>query len=344
MIPATVAHATYPHLLTSDGALHDRLRAPFRQPFLPKSIEALHGQISQIVVDLLEQARQSESIDLVANYALPLPLNIFASLFGATPDYGPRFRMWSEAMLEFFGKPIAVPEEAIAVEPYVADFQQCLRQLIAHARETGADNFAYVLGDPDWDAEMDQARIGTAILLVIAGHETTTNLIANTFMSLLLHPAQMAVVRADSKMVEHAVEETLRWEAPLQRLVRVVTRDTELSGITLRTGDRVALLLGSANRDPDLCERPEEFDLTRPTTAHLAFGAGVHFCLGASLARAEARTAVAAFLEQFPHATLEVGWRPAWRPKPTQRSLVDLNVRLGAPAGRRLTVPSGNPN
>jgi cytochrome P450 len=166
------------------------------------------------------------------------------------------------------------------VEALLTDFRRSLSQLIERRRESPADDLATILGDTTWDPEMDRARIGTGVLSMAAGHETTTNLIANTLRALFLHPEQLEQVRSDPAKLGGAIEETLRWDSPIQRVKRVVRQDTELSGVPLREGDRVTVILGSANRDPELCEQPEQFDVGRPPTAHLAFGNGMHFCLG----------------------------------------------------------------
>jgi len=328
VIPSITAHVSDPHLLISDGSLHDRLRACFREPFLPRSIEPLKPRISALVADLLDAIGDGDPVDVVSRIANPLPTNVIADMFGAPPADRSRFRGWSKALTEFFGQPAPDPADAVTVEALLTDFRRYLSGLIEERREAPTGDLATVLGDGRWDPEMGRARLGTAVLLIVAGHETTTNLIASSIRALMLHPEQLAGARSDSANVDRALEETLRWDSPIQRVRRVVKQDTDLRGVTLHKGDRVAVLVGSANRDPELCDRPERFDLARSPTAHMAFGSGAHFCLGNTLAKVEARIAVGAFLERFPHARLDDAWHPTWRPTLTQRSLVDLQMRV----------------
>jgi cytochrome P450 len=326
-IPSIVAHVANPHLLISDGALHDRLRARFRDPFLPRSVDAMRPRITAIVSDLLDATRDQDSIDVVSDFAHPLPTLVIAELFGAPEEDRVRFREWSSALTDFFGKPVPDPEEAVEVEALLADFRAFLSDLIERRRVAPRDDLATLLADETWDPEMAAARLGTAVLLIVAGHETTTNLIANTIAALLLHPEQLARVRSDPARIDDAIDETLRWDPPIQRVRRVVARDDDRMGVAMRRDDRIAVLVGAANRDPDLCEQPELFDITRRRTPHLAFGSGLHSCIGNRLARIEAAVAIAAFLDRFPDARIDDTWLPSWRPKLTQRSLVSLRVR-----------------
>jgi hypothetical protein len=329
-IPSITAHATNPHLLISDGPLHDRLRAKFRPQFFPRSIDDLKPRISRMVAELLDALSDRDRIDVVSELAHPLPANVIAELYGAQVDDQARLRRWSRALTEFFGKPIPDADEAREVEELLTAFRGFLEDLIEQRRRAPANDLATLLGDDSWDAEMEPARLGTAVLLMVAGHTTTSNLIANAIKALLEHPEQLAHVRSVPGAISGAVEETLRWDPPVQRIRRVVMKDTELGGVTMRKGDRVAVLPGSANRDPDLCAQPDEYDVTRGPTLNVAFGSGMHFCIGNTLAKAQAEIAVADFLARFPHARIDEAWNPNWRPTLTSRSLGSLWVRVSA--------------
>jgi cytochrome P450 len=329
-IPSITAHVANPHLLISDGPLHDRLRECFRGPFLPRSIERMEPAIRAIVAELLQATDGRDSIDVVADFAHPLPTDVIASMLGASRADGALLAPWSRALINFFGKPVPDPDEALAVEESLTRFRGFLTQLIERRRTSPQGDLATQLADETWDPEMDSARLGTAVLLVVAGHETTTNLIANTIKAFLEHPAQLELLRSDPTMIDGAIEEVLRWDSPIQRVRRVVMEDTDVLGVQMRRGDRVAVLIGSANRDPDLCDRPDQFDITRRRTPHLAFGTGMHSCLGNSLARTEGAIAVAEFFERFPDSRLDESWRPEWRPTLTLRSLVSLRVHTSS--------------
>jgi hypothetical protein len=330
VIPSLTDHVSNPHLLISDAPVHDRLRAALRQPFLPKSLESWRPRVTAIVAETLDGLVDVNPIEVVSMIAHPLPVNVISDLLGATREDRAQFRLWSGMLTGFFGQSIPDPQEALRVEEGLRQFRESLSHLMARRREAPLEDIATALADPTWDSEMDRARLGTAVLLVVAGHETTRNLIATSIWALLLHPDQLRHARSDPAAMDRAIGEALRWDSPLQRVRRVVRHDCKFGNVWMRQGERVAVLVGAANRDPELCERPDEFDVQRRPTTNLAFGSGAHFCLGNSLAMLEAGIAVPAFFQRFPDAALDESWRPTWRPMNTQRSLIDLKVRVAS--------------
>jgi cytochrome P450 len=281
-----------------------------------------------LVDELLDRIGHADPIDVVSMLAHELPVNVISDMLGVPQQDRGQFHGWSTMVTGFFGQSSAGPDEARRVDAGLYEFRGYLDQLIASRRVKPQDDLATRLADSTWDPEMDSARLGTATLLVMAGHETTRNLIATSIWALLTHKDQLEKALSSPAAMDKAIGEALRWDPPVQRVRRVVRQDCEFRGVQMRAGDRLAVLLGSANRDPELCERADEFDIDRPPTTDISFGSGIHFCVGNSLALLEAGIAVPAFFERFPEAELDVGWKPSWRPMNTQRGLLELRVRV----------------
>jgi hypothetical protein len=327
-IPALWAHVSNPHILIADAPVHTRLRAALRAPFLPRPLAARRDRIEALVDELLDGLDGSEPVEVVSMLAHQLPVNVISDMLGAPHDDRHQFHGWSTSVTGFFGQSSPTTEEALRVDDILHQFRGYLDQLIASRRQAPRDDLATTFADTGWDEEMDRSRIGTATLLVMAGHETTRNLIATSIWALLMHPDKLDRARSDPAAMDRAIEEALRWDAPVQRVRRVVRHDTEFHGVHMLAGQRLAVIIGSANRDPELCERPDEYDIDRPPTPNVSFGSGIHFCLGNSLAMLEAEIAVPAFFDRYPDASLVRGWKPAWRPMNTQRSLLELQVSV----------------
>jgi len=293
-------------LLQDDPPRHTRFRRLVNRTFTPKRVEALRPQITRIADRLLADI-PAESVDLIRSYAVPLPMRVISRLIGIPEENHAVFRQWTEAALSF------VPASPKAREHDLERMTDFLRQMVAQRRHSGADDLITTLVEarPGGDALEEWEIVGFLVLLLIAGNETTTGLLGNMLNILADRPRLWRRLRDDRRLVDPLIEETLRYESPVQRLSRVTTREVELSGVTIPRDESVVLFFGAANRDPAHFSDPDEFRLDRPAGDHLAFGAGVHFCLGARLAMTEAAITLHAFLDRF--SEIARGDRPAVR-------------------------------
>jgi cytochrome P450 len=315
-----------PGLISSDGDVHQALRRIVNRGFTPRRIAAWEPRIREITAERLAQIQAGERFDLIEDLAIPLPVTIIAEMLGVEAERQRDFKRWSDALIEGTS---GSREEAVGglpsamIEPLV-DMMAYLSRVIAARRRAPRDDLVSVLVADDaldGGAPLDDASaMQFVILLLIAGNETTTNLIGNTVNALLDHPDVLAEVAADPALVPVLVEEGLRYDAPVQTLFRNATRDVDLAGGRVPRGAVVAVLLGSANRDERRYPEPDRLDLHRRDTAHLGFGFGAHFCLGASLARLEARVALEALVPLLPGLEREPG----------RRELLDSFVVRGA--------------
>src|SRR5262249_25491895 len=293
-------------LIQDDPPRHTHFRRLVNRAFTLRRVEALEPWIAEIANALLDQMREGEH-DLVESYAVPLPVKVIARLLGIPGDDYATFKRWSDAFLSTV--PIQTDERLQNLQAMVAYFGQ----MAAARRAHGAEDLisALVEAEVEGEALQDWEILGFCILLLIAGNETTTNLIGNLFHALSARPDLWRRLREDRSLIETVIEESLRYESPVQRLFRWATRDVEISGVRMSQGDRVTIFYGAANRDPEVFANPDEFRLDRDLRNHVAFGAGIHYCLGAPLARAEARISLNAFLDRF--VTLSRGAEEAVR-------------------------------
>jgi len=293
-------------LIQDDPPRHTRFRRIVNKAFTLKRVEALEPWIAKIADELLEHIDNQET-DMVEAFTVPLPMRVIARLMGIPEEDYATFKRWSDAFLSTVG---ADRDDRMRnVQDMVAYFGQ-----MAVARRTqGADDLITALVEAEIEGEslQDWEILGFCILLLIAGNETTTNLLGNLLNLLVDRPDLWQQLRNDRSLVETVIEETLRYESPVQRLFRMATRDLEFSGVKITKGDRITIFYGAANRDAAEFPNPDEFRLDRDLRNHVAFGMGIHYCLGAPLARAEARIALNAFLDRFPHLTR--GGAPAIR-------------------------------
>lgn len=314
------------HMLNRDGDDHRRLRRLVTKAFTPRMVEQLRPRIQEIADELIDAVEERREMDLVDEYAFPLPITVIAELLGIPIADRDRFRRWSNAIVT----PALGPEAMAEFGALMGDFVAYLHHLFERRRADPADDLVSALLQvrDGGDALSEQELFSMVVLLIVAGHETTVNLIANAVLALLEHPDQLADLRRDPARIPAAIEECLRYDGPVERtLNRWATGDVELGGHTIRRGDTVIAILGSANRDPHRFPDPDVLDIAREDTKHIAFGRGSHYCLGAPLARLEGEIALATLLRRLPGLRLAVPRDElAWRPVPLFRALASLPV------------------
>lgn len=285
------------NLTSIDPPRHDVMRRIVNRAFTPKRIDAWEDRARQIVATQLAKLERGEAFDVVEDLAIPLPVTIIAEMLGVEPERQRDFKRWSDAIISAAsGAARQNPIESGMLDGF-GDLYAYLRETVRRRRREPADDLVSVLVDPSQDGVLDELDVVQfVVLLLVAGNETTTNLIGNAAYALLEHPEQLARVASDLALVPSLIEETLRWDAPIQMLFRTASCDTEVAGTPIPKGATVVPLLGSANRDERVFDAPDRFDVGRDAKGHLAFGLGLHFCLGSALARLEARVALEALV------------------------------------------------
>jgi cytochrome P450 len=293
-------------LLHDDPPRHTHLRRLVNKAFSPKRVDALEPWIAGIARSLLDKLGQGPA-EIMSGYAIPLPIKVIATLLGIPPDDYARFRAWSTAVLSYSA--MAREERAQSMREMAAFFGEA----IAARRGRGNDDLIAALADASVDGQAlnDSEVVGFCTLVLLAGNETTTNLIGNMLHILASRPELWKRAREDRSLVDRIIDETLRYESPVQRLPRVATQTVDVRGVTIPAGELVDIFYGAANRDPSAFTDPDTFRLDRSIGEHTAFGAGIHYCLGAPLARVEARITLNEFLDRF--ATISLASEPAVR-------------------------------
>jgi cytochrome P450 len=307
---------------------HARLRDPVRRAFTPRSVERLRSEVEALVAGLLDEVAEAGGCDLKASFAFPLPAMVIASLLGVPAEDRARFGTWSRKLAALvFGASDNPDHYAIGAEGG-AEFSEYFGALIARReREPGDDLISALVASRDRGDGLTAAElVGACTLLLFAGHETTTSLIANAALALARNPDVARRLRHEPDRWGVAVEEMLRYDGPAKVQVRTVVTAHERGGHRLAAGDLVYLAFCAANRDPAQFDHPDRLDVDRDAGAHLGFGLGPHFCLGAALARLEARIALRALIERFDE--LELAGEVAWEPLIVGRSLRALPLRL----------------
>jgi cytochrome P450 len=314
----------------TDPPKHTRMRKLIMRVFTPRLADNMEGRIEAIVNALIDRILARGEFDLIADFAFPLPATVICEILGIPLDHQDRFRRWAEDMLLFAGAigPAIAKVAGPAHESYVemtSYFRELTRQ---RRREPRADLLSALAAVEDEEGGLTEVElIGLIVFLFIAGHETTVNLLGNGVLALLSHPAELNRLKDQPQLIEPAVEEFLRFESPIQIATRLPIEDLEIRGRQIKAGQTVILMLGAANRDPERFPEPDRFDVGRPDNKHVAFGWGSHFCLGAPLARVEARIAVRLLLERLPGLQIE-GEAPLWREDNNLRSLRSLRLTL----------------
>lgn len=322
----TFARARSDMMLFVDPPKHTRLRGLVQKAFTPKMIEQLRPRIEHLVSEFLAPARANGGFDLISDLSEPLPGVVIAELLGVPPADRPQFKRWA---LDFAtaisgGRTLDV---VLRAQTSLLAMAEYLRPIIADRRMHPADDLLSALVAVEKQGELlnETELVATCMLLLIAGSETTTNLIGNGMLALLRNPGQLARLRAGEEGIRPAVEELLRYDTPVQASFRVAREATVIAGAPIQPGEMVVLVLGAANRDPSQFPEPNRLDIGRGDRRHLSFAHGPHFCLGAALARLEAQVAIAAILERLPGVRLASD-QPDWRPLFAFRGLQSLPV------------------
>ena len=308
-------------ILLKDPPDHGRLRGMVQNAFTPRVIEGLRERVTRRVHAALDGVAERGGLDLVADLAVPVPLFTIAELLGVPTDEHRRLKAWSGEMAPILDRTLIGDRLGQAARA-MAEARAYFRALVEQRRaDPGDDLLSLLIAVRDEGSMLSEDELLANCLLVLsAGHETVTNLIGNGALALLQHPEQQARLRADPGCIRSAVEELLRYEPPVQRVPRTASETLELGGQTIAANTPVDLVVASANRDPERFSDPDRFDVLREDNRHLSFGAGIHFCIGGSLARLEAQVTLGAFFERFPAAKLATG-TPAWHPGSTFRGL-----------------------
>jgi cytochrome P450 len=314
------------HMLNRDPPDHTRLRALVQQAFSPRLVEGMRGRIETLADELLDRVKRRGRMDLIADYALPIPTTVIAEMLGVPIADRHKFHRWSSAMLSSnasrFGLLRAMPSAWL--------FMRYIRKLIEHRRANLRDDLisALITAKDSGDCLSDDELLAMILLLIVAGHETTVNLIASGMLALLERPDQLERLRSDPGLIKPAIEELLRFTAPVETSTeRFAREDVELAGVKIAKGDLVLAAIASANRDESQFTNPDTLDITREPNKHLAFGQGIHFCLGASLARLEGQTAINTLLARTRELQLTVDRSTLrWRSGLVLRGLIALPV------------------
>ncbi|WP_284574083.1 cytochrome P450 [Streptomyces sp. 2P-4] len=316
------------NLLNMDPPDHTRIRKLVSRAFTPRRTEQLRAPIRATADRLLDDLGPAGTADFVAAYAAPLPVIVICDLLGIPEDRRLDFRAWTDTLIA------PDPSRPRAAKEAVVSMLGFLTELIGHKRSRPADDLLsdlIAVRDSDGDRLGEDELMSLAFLILFAGYENTVQLIGNAVHALLEHPAQLELLRRDPARLPAAVEEFARYEGPaLLAIRRFPTEDVTIAGVTVPAGETVLLSLSAANRDPARFSRPDILDTGRDTSGHLALGHGIHYCLGAPLARAETEIALAALLERFP--VLEAAGAPRRRPSLRARGLAELPVRYAAEA------------
>jgi cytochrome P450 len=319
-----------PGFLFLDPPDHTRLRGLVSKAFVPRVVKALEPDITELVDGLLDAVAAAGRLDVIADLAYPLPVAVICRLLGVPLSDEPQFSAASALQAQALDPFLSVTGEAQEGREQRLEagrwLREYLRGLIEKRRADPRDDLisGLIAAEQDGDQLTVEEIVATCNLLLIAGHETTVNLIANAMQAMLLAPAQWKFLAADPGRVSAVVEETMRYDPPVQLVMRIAGEDMTIGETSMAKGDTMLLLTAAASRDPQLVERPDEFDPDREAIRHLGFGKGPHFCLGAPLARLEASVALSAVTARFPDARL--AGDPVYKPNVTLRGLESLLV------------------
>lgn len=325
--PSPIRNVAGRVLLFTDPPDHTRMRTLVNKAFTPRTVERLRAHIQELVDELLDGVH-GEEMDVIADFAYPLPALVICELMGVPVEDRDTFRGWSGDVAPILD-PVTPPEVLQRAMETLGQFGLYFMQLIEERRRQPRDDFlsALIAAESNEERLTLEELLGLCVLIFIAGHETTQNLIGNGLLALLRNPHQLQLLRAEPSLIRNAVEELLRYDSPVQLTARSALTDVDINDAHVGRGEEVIVLLGAGNRDPEVFDDPDRLDLTREKTQVVSFGGGAHFCLGAGLARLEGEIAFPALLKRFPALELASG-DPEFRGTFTLRGLKSLPVRF----------------
>ena len=315
-------------LVFRDPPDHTRLRSLLQKSFTPRHLEANRSRIQATIDDLLGRARGSGRMDFIREFAFPLPALVIAMLLGAPAQDIEPIKCWSDRLAAYLGGAVDGRDNFGEARAGLASLVDYFRSLLRERRQRPRDDLVDLMLRAEHEGERlgEEEVVANCVLLLFAGHETTTNLLGNGLFHLLRHPRQMDRLRGDPALLPSAVEEFLRFDGPVPATAKVATEDVAWHGCEIQRGQMVVPLMASANRDPRHFDEPDVLDVGRGSNRHLGFGFGIHFCLGAPLARLEAQLAFGALLRQLSGLTLATD-EARWKPMLFLRGLETLEVR-----------------
>ncbi|MBV1879507.1 MAG: cytochrome P450 [Pseudomonadales bacterium] len=301
-------------IIGTDNPAHKRVRSIMQKRFRPKQLSKMQDRVEEITKNLLAEVRDQAAFDLVPTFSVPLPVIVIAELLGVPNHKIEEFKRWSNALVTIVNSTSGSEKEAALAE--VMALGQYFAESADQRRTDPSEDFIGMLVN----AESEPGKItpgeiiANCAFLLVAGNETTTNLLGGMVKTLYDHPEQLALLRDNPDLIDNTIEESLRYCSPVQGLFRRATKDVELGGVKIKKGEQVWACYAAANRDPGHFPDPDKFDITREGNTHIAFGWGQHFCLGANLARRESRTALKQLLPILDDYHLEtpIDWLPSW--------------------------------
>jgi cytochrome P450 len=306
--PAMRAALQSEAMVFTDPPAHTRMRTLINKAFTPRAVDQMADRIRRAVDDFLTSAEPRGSLDVIHDLAFPLPMLVISEMLGVPHEDRTQVKHWCDGMAQLVNAVGGLSEDQVRAGVATRrEFVEYFRGLVnARRKQPRQDLLTALMQAEEAGDRLSEAELfSNCLMLIFAGHETTTNLIGNATLALLQHPQQLQALRSNPALMANAIEESLRYESPAQATMRTAIEDVPLGGKTIGKGQPVWLLVGAANRDPAQFPNPDRFDITRKEIKHLAFGAGIHFCLGAPLARLEGQIALAAMLKRF--ANLRLG-------------------------------------
>ncbi|MYH61879.1 MAG: cytochrome P450 [Caldilineaceae bacterium SB0675_bin_29] len=320
-------YAPYRTMLDLDPPDHTRLRSLVSKAFTPRAVAALGPRIQEIVEELLDDLADRDSFDLISDFAFPFPVIVIAEMLGIPAEDRDKFNVWSND-IALAVEPILSGEEIVRGERASDEIIEYFEGIIEQRRMEPRDDMlsALLAAEEEGDRLSHDELLGTLMLLLVAGNETTRSLIGNGMLALLKNPDELQRLREDSDLLGSAIDEMLRYDSPVQIIIRVVLEDTEFKGKRFRAGQKVIILVGAANRDPTVFADPGALDIGRQEKSHISFGRGIHYCLGSPLALLEARVAFANLIERF--SSIELVTEPEFRDQIVLRGVESLRIRV----------------
>jgi hypothetical protein len=324
-----LARVMVKQMLFLDPPSHSRIRGLAACAFTPARVSALKNRIQQLADELLDKVAPAGRMDVLADFAEPLPAIVTSELFGVPTEFALQLKTWSAKFAEMLGNFQHNPDRIPSMLDTIENLTEFFRKAVEDQKKKPRPGLVHSLvkAEVEGDSLTEEEIIANCIITLVGGLETTTNLIGNGILSLLCHPGEMQRLRSDPGLIVSAVEELLRFESPSQHTARLAPADVELGGKAIRKRQAVIAVMGAGNRDPERFPDPNRLDLSRQDNRHLAFGWAAHFCFGAPLARLEGQVAFATLLDRFPNITLESG-PIVWRENLGLRGLKALHVTL----------------